>query len=465
MKPERQASSSSFFGKVTNLSQVVSAAVSTYTNSTQNKDNFTLLVIDDNKTDWSSYFRGKKLDKESGGVDIRVEQAELHQITMTASSQTGVMVTVADERTGAKFFRSFKPDFLLLRQNLKNATEDFKNILLGFQFGGLPSLNSLTSVYNFQDKPWVYAHLRDIREKLGKEKFPLIDQQYFPDHKDMAPSCQFPCVFKVGHAHGGLGKVKVENETTYQDIASVVAVSGQYVTVENYVEAKHDLHIFKIGDFYRAIICSHCCDCRRPSISGNWKTNSNYGDGQIVVEEVPVLERYKLWIDQVSEMFGGLSICSLEAVVGKDDSEYIIEVNDCAMKLMGETAEEDRQMIAQLVLKRMEEVLCARKITNGAKMSSPLEAELTEGIEDKQGNLCRTDSKVSSMSVSSVTSASEESSSTKKDEREASSFTSEDDSDATIGDKDGKVQEGEDTQDTMKNLRTSFAGLFGSDLK
>ena len=82
-------------------------------------------------------------------------------------------------------FRSFKPDFLLLRQNLKNATEDFKNILLGFQFGGLPSLNSLTSVYNFQDKPWVYAHLRDIREKLGKEKFPLIDQQYFPDHKDM----------------------------------------------------------------------------------------------------------------------------------------------------------------------------------------------------------------------------------------------------------------------------------------
>ena len=42
-----------------------------------------------------------------------------------------------------------------------------------------------------------------------------------------------------------------------QDIASVVAVSGQYVTVESYVEAKHDLHIFKIGDFYRAITWVH----------------------------------------------------------------------------------------------------------------------------------------------------------------------------------------------------------------
>ena len=53
-------------------------------------------------------------------------------------------------------------------------------------------------------------------------------------------------------------------------------------------------------------------------------------------------------------MFGGLDICSLEAVVAKDDSEHIIEVNDCAMKLMGDTADEDRELIAQLVLQKME---------------------------------------------------------------------------------------------------------------
>ena len=53
-------------------------------------------------------------------------------------------------------------------------------------------------------------------------------------------------------------------------------------------------------------------------------------------------------------MFGGLDICSLEAVVAKDDSEHIIEVNDCAMKLMGDSADEDRELIAQLVLQKME---------------------------------------------------------------------------------------------------------------
>ena len=57
---------------------------------------------------------------------------------------------------------------------------------------------------------------------------------------------------------------------------------------------------------------------------------------------------------QVSEMFGGLNICSLEAVVGKDDSEHIIEVNDCAMNLLVDTVDEDRQMIADLVLAKLQ---------------------------------------------------------------------------------------------------------------
>ena len=39
-----------------------------------------------------------------------------------------------------------------------------------------------------------------------------------------------------------------------QDMASVVAVSNTYCTVETYIEAKYDLHIFKIGAHYRALL-------------------------------------------------------------------------------------------------------------------------------------------------------------------------------------------------------------------
>ena len=53
-------------------------------------------------------------------------------------------------------------------------------------------------------------------------------------------------------------------------------------------------------------------------------------------------------------MFGGLAICSLEAVVAKDGREYIIEVNDCAMGLLGEKQEEDRKLIVEMVIREMQ---------------------------------------------------------------------------------------------------------------
>jgi len=393
------------------------------------------LVIDEPGINWSSLFSGRHIHDD---WDIRVEQAQFQEISVSATSQGGAVVSVKEDKENGKPARVFKPDFLLIRQNLKNATEDYKNVLLGFQYGGVPSINSLRSIYNFQDKPWVYAHMRDIQRDMGVERFPLIEQSYYPDHRDMEPECQFPCIFKVGHAHGGLGKVKVETETAFHDLASVVAVSGQYVTVEQYVEAQYDLHIFKIGDFYRALKCSHCCDCRRKSLSGNWKTNLE----QSVLEEVPVEDRYKQWIDKVSSMFEGLAICSLEAVVGKDGKEHIIEVNDCALTLLGERQRDDMEIIAELVTKEME-LKC--KVPENKVTSADPQDDTSEGVGR---NICRTDSHESSVSSPSTVSELSITSSIIQKEEE----TKED------NDKNGHAAEAEDT---MKNLRSTFAGIFG----
>ena len=109
-------------------------------------------------------------------------------------------------------------------------------------------------------------------------------------------------------------------------------------------------------------------------MTGNWKTNV----GQSILEEVPVQERHKNWIDAVSSIFGGLAICSLEALVARDGREVIIEVNDCAMGLLGESQEEDRKHIAEVVLEEMEAWCCPPQETSGS--------DTTEKVADSESD-------------------------------------------------------------------------------
>lgn len=45
----------------------------------------------------------------------------------------------------------------------------------------------------WQDKPWVFGHLLDLQRRFGREQFPLIDQTFYPNHREMvSPTRSYP---------------------------------------------------------------------------------------------------------------------------------------------------------------------------------------------------------------------------------------------------------------------------------
>jgi len=269
-------------------------------------------------------------------------------VTYDSYSSSGLQVVIfelAHSSTPPRSFRSpmnIRPDFVLIRNEVRMPHFDGRNLLNGFLFADVPSVNSLQSILLNCERPAMQGQLRRLNRLLGDD-FPVVPQHYASSNRSLMYGYTFPAVVKVGSAHAGLGKMKMEDHHQMSDFRSVLAMMPeQHCMVEPFIEGEVDLRIQKIGGHYRAF--------RRVGISGEWKTNT----GTSLMEEVDMSDRWRLWVDKASEMFGGLEILAVDAIVEAGTGrEYILEVNGTSIGLHPDCAEEDNAHIRELVLERM----------------------------------------------------------------------------------------------------------------
>jgi len=315
-----------------------------------------LLVIQGDNYDWPMLMKDVRLQD---GRPIQVYQTMWDSMEAHVSTYSSAQLCVEISKLAAsastppgcaaiRFPLTIQPDFVLVRNEVKTPNFDGRSRLDALIFADLPSANSLESILLFCEKPAVAGQLQRLQRKLGHEAFPVIPQHFASSHRALMYGYTFPAVVKVGSAHAGAGKMQIKDHHQMSDFRSVLQMMpSEHCTVEPFVTGSGDLRIQKIGTNYRAFL--------RVGISGDWKTNTCTA----IMDKIEVTERYKLWADEASKMFGGLDILTVDAIVEEGTGkEYILEVNGTSSGLHPDCAEEDNGHIRELVLERMNSALC-----------------------------------------------------------------------------------------------------------
>lgn len=151
---------------------------------------------------------------------VEVVQATWPDIALTTYNSSECVVEVRASATGCA--RTVRPAFVLMRSVTRSiGTLDSRNLLFGLHAANIPIVNSFESLYFCLERPLVHAELSRLQRQLGGfDAFPLIKQTFYPSHRQMVISPDFPCIVKIGPCHSGFGKVLVRDRTAWDDLRS-----------------------------------------------------------------------------------------------------------------------------------------------------------------------------------------------------------------------------------------------------
>ena len=145
-----------------------------------------------------------------------------------------------------------------------------------------------------------------------------------------------------------MGKIKVDNHTSFRDVSTIIAMNDHHCTAEPFVEPEYGIRVQKIGK-------DNYCVMKKMFTGSGWK--SQFGGSMLT--QIELTEEFKLWADECSKLFGGMDILAVDAIYGKKTKKcHIIELNGTAIGILPERWRSDSIYITNMVIERLNQYYC-----------------------------------------------------------------------------------------------------------
>eukprot|EP01084_Bolivina_argentea_P248483 415671_1 len=247
-----------------------------------------VMVMDGDRThNWPALFDGKTT---KDGRPIQLYQASWNKVEVTTYPEYAIVhmqplhstksykdslaiKELKDKNKGAAYINKMqsyqqptvdiKPHFLLIRNQPRGAlpVTDCLNAFYGLMMANIPSINSMKAVYMNLERPIMLGALQAIEKRVGHDKFPLINATYYSSERQMVIAPQMPAVIKIAHAQVfvyiseknqincfiGMGKIKVNDQTAFRDVSTIIALNDHHCTAESFIEPEYGIRVQKIG--------------------------------------------------------------------------------------------------------------------------------------------------------------------------------------------------------------------------
>ena len=314
--------------------------------------------------------------------EFRVIQALWSQISLISFKYTEKVQIKITPLNPSENTINFSPDLVLIRilprstSNKIDFNPDYRNILYGFYHSNTHLINPFSSILCDLERPLMFGRLNKIVKKYGYENFPLIPQYYYPEYSQIFITPNPPFVIKVGFSHSG-SKILIKDNHDLDDVKSLLAINNKktYSLIEPYVQSEYQIKIIFIApNYYKVFKCS----------SMGWKINLDYKN---IENNLEISLNMKKWCDLIYKNYSDFYMFSIDAIIDKNNKEFIVDVCGCCMKLNENSKKEDLINMRNLVVRKMEIVLNKEIIKNkNEELKNLFNWENSENFNNNENN-------------------------------------------------------------------------------